>query len=88
MTTKSDDLTNLPNIGLTLAEKLKQVGISTPGDLMNIGSENAMIKIKTVDKDACINMLFALEGAIQGIRWHSLDKNRKTELTEFYNRLK
>jgi DNA transformation protein and related proteins len=33
-------------------------------------------------------MLFALEGAIQGIRWHNLDKNRKTELTEFYNRLK
>jgi DNA transformation protein and related proteins len=88
MATKSDDLTKLPNIGLTLSEKLKLVGISTPNDLINIGSENAMIKIKTVDKDACINMLFALEGAIQGIRWHSLDKKRKTELTEFYNRLK
>jgi DNA transformation protein and related proteins len=88
MTTKSNDLTNLPNIGLTLAEKLKLVGISTPGDLINTGSENAMIKIKTIDKDACINMLFALEGAIQGIRWHSLDKNRRIELTEFYNRLK
>ncbi len=88
MTIKSDDLANLPNIGLTLAEKLKLVGISTPSDLLNAGSENAMIKIKTIDKDACINMLFALEGAIQGIRWHSLDKNRKIELTEFYNRLK
>jgi DNA transformation protein len=88
MTTKSDDLTKLPNIGLTLAEKLKLVGISTPSDLINNGSENAMIKIKTIDKYACINMLFALEGAIQGIRWHRLDKNRKTELTEFFNRLK
>lgn len=88
MTTKSDDLTNLPNIGLTLAKKLKLVGISTPNDLINTGSENAMIKIKTIDKDACINMLFALEGAIQGLRWHSLDKTRKVELTEFYDRLK
>jgi len=88
MATKSNDLTKLPNIGLTLAEKLKLVGISTPSDLINTGSENAMIKIKTIDKDACINMLYALEGAIQGIRWHSLDKNRKTELTEFFNRLK
>jgi len=88
MTTKSDDLTKLPNIGLTLAKKLKLVGISTPDDLINTGSEDAMIKIKTIDKDTCINLLFALEGAIQGIRWHSLDKNRKTELTEFYNRLK
>jgi DNA transformation protein len=88
MTTISDDLTMLPNIGKTLAEKLKLVGITTPWDLINTGSENAMIKIKTIDKDACINMLFALEGAIQGVRWHSLDKNRKKELTEFFNRLK
>ena len=88
MTTRREDLTNLHNIGITLAEKLKLVGICTPSDLINTGSENAMIKIKTIDKDACINMLFALEGAVQGIRWHSLDKNRKIELTEFYNRLK
>jgi DNA transformation protein len=47
-----------------------------------------MIKIKTIDKEACINMLYALEGAIQGIRWHYLEKSKKLELTEFYNRLK
>jgi len=88
MTTINNDLTSLPNIGRTLAEKLKLVGISTPADLLNTGSENAMIKIKTIDKDACINMLFALEGAIQGIRWHNLEKGKKRELTEFYNRLK
>ena len=87
MTTQNNDLTNLPNIGKTLAEKLKMVGISTPRDLINTGSENAMIKIKTIDKEACINMLFALEGAIQGIRWHNLEKSKKLELTEFYNRL-
>ena len=61
--------------------------ISTPDDLINIGSENAMIKIKTIDKEACINMLYALEGAIQGIRWHNLDEGRKIELKDFYNRL-
>ena len=83
-----DELTRMPNIGRTLADKLIEAGISTPKDLINTGSENAMIKIKTIDPGACINMLFALEGAIQGIRWHSLDKNRKSELTEFYNRLK
>lgn len=88
MATKNDVLTDLPSIGMTLAEKLKMVGISKPSDLINSGSENAMIKIITIDKDACINMLFALEGAIQGIRWHSLDKKRRDELTEFYNRLK
>lgn len=28
-----------------------------------------------------------IEGAIQGIRWHHLDKDRKRELLEFYNSL-
>jgi len=68
MTTKTGDLTNLPNIGITRAEKLKLVGISTPGDLISTGCENELFKIKTIDKYACINMLFALEGAIQDIR--------------------
>jgi hypothetical protein len=29
-------------------------------------------------------MLYALEGAIQGIRWHDLDKFRMQELNEFF----
>jgi DNA transformation protein len=46
------------------------------------------MKFKSIDKEACINMLFTLQGAIQGIRWHNLEKSKKLELTEFYNRLK
>jgi len=71
------DLSKLPNIGKTLADKLIQVGISTPNDLKSIGSEDSFIRIKTVDNSACINMLYALEGAIQGIRWHDIDSMRK-----------
>jgi DNA transformation protein len=82
-----DDLINMPDIGRTLADKLKNVGIYSPRDLITTGSENAMIKIETVDHETCINMLYALEGAIQGIRWHDLDDGRKTELKEFYDRL-
>jgi len=29
-------------------------------------------------------MLYALEGAIQGIRWRGLEQGRKQELKEFY----
>lgn len=28
--------------------------------------------------------LYAIEGAIQGIRWHNLEKSRKEELKEFF----
>ena len=78
-------LTDLPNIGITLADKLNAIGIETKQDLIRIGSENAIIKISTItNSGACINMLYALEGAIQGIRWHGLDNDRKQELKEFY----
>ncbi len=81
-------LTDLPNIGKTLAKKLNLVGIENEKVLKEIGSENAIIKIATNENSgACINMLYALEGAIQGIRWHELDKERKQELKEFYKML-
>lgn len=81
-------LTNLPNIGKTLAEKLNSVGIENEKILKDIGSKNAIIKIATIENSgACINMLYALEGAIQGIRWHGLDNDRKQELKEFYRML-
>jgi DNA transformation protein len=81
------DLVSLPNIGKTLAEKLKLAGISTPDQLKSTGSENAFIRIKTIDRDACLDMLFALEGAIQGIRWHNLRESKKLELKEFFKRI-
>lgn len=82
-----NNLEELPNIGKTLAEKLKLVGIENSHDLKSVGSENAIIKIATVEKSTCINMLYALEGAIQGIRWHQIDKFRKLELREFYSKI-
>lgn len=78
-------LTDLPNIGKTLAEKLNAVGIESEQELKNIGSENAIIKISTIENSGtCLNMLYAIEGAIQGIRWHGIDNDRKQELREFY----
>jgi len=82
------NLTDLPNIGETLADKLAKVGISSKEDLVNIGSEQAIVRIATLENSgACINMLYALEGAIQGIRWHGFDAARKQELRQFYNLL-
>ena len=88
MTKQNNDLTNLPNIGKVLADKLKVVGIDTVDKLQSIGSENAFIKLKTIDNEACLNSLCALEGAIQGIRWHNLDKFKKDELKIFFEMTK
>lgn len=80
------ELTLLPNIGKTLAKKLLKIGVLNKQELIDVGSESAFIQIATLEESgSCINMLYALEGAIQGIRWHSLSKDRKIYLKEFYN---
>ena len=80
---KMERLSDLPNIGKTVEQKLIEVDIETPQQLKEIGAEQAFVRLATVDEGACLSMLCALEGAIQGIRWHNLDKNRKEELKEF-----
>lgn len=77
------ELTKLPNIGSELAKRLDLAGIKTVKKLIELGTENVFIRLKTVFPDACHNQLYALEGAIQGIRWHGISKERKQELQEF-----
>jgi len=80
-----NELTTLPNLGKILSRQLEIVGISTPAQLKAVGSEEAFVRLATLDESACINMLYALEGAIQGIRWHDLSLERKKELLEFFH---
>lgn len=79
------ELSKLPNIGKSVEEQLNEVGIKTASELIAAGSRNAWLKIKAIDDSACINRLYALEGAIRGVRWHSLDDSIKKELKEFYD---
>ena len=81
-------LANQINIGSVLAQKLAEIGITTIEQLRITGAEQAFIRLETLDCTACINMLYALEGAVQGVRWHSLPKERKHELMEFFRSLK
>jgi len=82
------ELIELINIGKVVEEQLNEVGIITFEELKAAGSKQAWLKIKSIDSSACINRLCALEGAIQGIRWHDLDAEKKSELKEFYNSFK
>lgn len=80
-------LKQLPNISKVIEKKLIDVGIDTPELLNEIGSKEAFIKIKQKDITACVNMLYALEGAVQGIRWHELPDDVKQELKKFYKKI-
>ncbi len=82
------ELQKLPNIGNRVEEQLNEIGIETFEQLKEVGSKQAWLSIKGIDSSACINRLCALEGAIQGIRWHNLSDETKCELKEFYNTFK
>ena len=83
-----NELSNLPNIGKVLEGKLIDVEINTPEELRLIGSKEAFVRIRIVDNTACYNMLCALEGAVQGVRWHCLSNVVKEELKNFFATVK
>ncbi|MGG7177410.1 TfoX/Sxy family protein [Clostridium paraputrificum] len=82
------ELLKVINIGSKLEEQLNEVGIETFEQLKKVGSKQAWLDIKAIDDSACINRLYALEGAIKGIRWHYLEDDVKKELKIFYSTVK
>jgi DNA transformation protein len=81
---KMSELSKLINIGKEVEKQLNQVGINTYEELMEIGSKQAWLKIKSIDNSACIHRLYALEGAIREVKKSELPVNVKEELKEFY----
>ncbi|AIS61104.1 TfoX/Sxy family protein [Listeria ivanovii] len=81
------ELSELPNIGKVLEQELIKTGTRTPTELRNVGSKAAFLRIWENDYTACLSKLCALEGAIEGIRWHDLDEIKKSELKKFYQTL-
>ena len=75
-------LSELPNIGKELEKKLNAAGIQTLEELAEIGSVGAIRRIHDTCDAGCLNMLYALEGAIAGIRWHHLPADVKKKLKE------
>lgn len=80
-------LQTLPNIGKVQVKKLNAIGIHTPEQLINEGTEQVFRKLLINDPGACLSELSAIEGAIRGIRWHDLPQETKLELKELHERL-
>lgn len=78
------ELSSLPNIAEKLEAQLNGIGITTIEQLKETGSREAWLRIFAADPSACLMRLSALEGAIQGVRWHNLDDAEKKSLKKFY----
>ena len=79
------ELSMLPNIGKEVELQLNRVGIKSLKELQELGSKQAWMYIKNIDDSACIQRLYAIEGAIRRIKKSELPKNVKEDLKEFYN---
>jgi DNA transformation protein len=77
-----DDLSALPNIGRVLAEKLRRAGIATYDNLVDLGSVEAYLRIWDRDDMIGYNMLYALEGAIQGVPAHALAAETRSRVKQ------
>jgi DNA transformation protein and related proteins len=82
------DLSKRINIGKDTERKLIEVGIDSFEKLEAFGSKQAFIRLQTIDEGACINLLYGLEGAIEGIKDKELSLEKKQELLQFYRMIK
>lgn len=80
---RSQRLKTLPNLGIFLERLLWKAGITTPDDLKQQGALDAYLKIKKLKKDVGLNILFALEGAIQGCHIAALPEAQKLKLLKW-----
>ncbi len=81
------ELAELPNLGPAIVKKLEAVWIRTQAELIDVGSIEAYMRIKGRGAKCC-NMLYALEGALRGVRWHKLSSRDRDHLREEYASLK
>ena len=80
-------LEQLPNIGATVAERLRAAGIGTPAALARIGSVGGALRLlRSGGEPPCRSMLCGLEGALRGVRWHAIPKEERDALWEEYRR--
>ena len=85
---KTNELTSLPNIGVVVAQRLRAAGVTTAGQLRELGSVEAAFRLRTLaarrGDEPCVSMLSGLEGAIRGVRWHAIPKHEREALWQRY----
>ncbi len=74
-------------LGKTMEKKLHTVGIHSAEDLKNIGSKQAVFRLKEQYPNTCVVILYHLEAAIQGVEMKQLDTVCKSELKAYFKQI-
>ncbi len=73
--------------GKTMEKKLHSVGIHTAEELTEIGSKEAILRLKAQYPNTCVVILYYLEAAIRGVDIKYLDSACKSELKAYFNQM-
>ena len=71
---------DLPNLGPKSQQMLEDAGIATLDQLRTLGSVAAFARVKRSGGNPSLNLLWALEGALTGLRWQDVAREHRTSL--------
>lgn len=74
-------------LGKTMEKKLHSVGIHSAEELTEIGSRQAIFRLKAQYPNTCVVILYYLEAAIRGVSIKQLDDTCKAELKAYFKQL-
>ena len=77
------ELSDLPNLSFALVAQLRKLRIRSPAALREVGAENAWLSVQATGALHGMQVLFALEGAIQNVEWRALPTLRRNQLVRF-----
>ena len=77
----SGELGKLRNIGAKTVAKLAGVGVTTPGQLEELGAVEVFRRLRA-QRPVNVAMLWALQGALLGLAWYDLPSDIKQALLE------
>lgn len=80
VTSSSEALVSLPNLGPRSQDMLKRAGITRVSQLRRLGSVASFLRVKQVNPSASLNLLWALEGALSGKPWREVSRDDRTRL--------
>lgn len=70
------------NVGPKSAAWLRQVGVRTIEDLRNVGVIETFMKVKRAGFRPSLNLLYAMQGALNDCHWADLPDEVKTSLVQ------
>ncbi len=79
--TEDRPLETLTNLGKISARQLAEIGIKTEAELRAAGAAAAYLKLKDhFGRGVSLNYLYALDGALKGVRWDLMPESERAAL--------